>query len=218
MLTPGPHSAGAQPVVRRATIDDLPSLKELWTKAGLPVLEEERHLTEFQTIWDPSGKLAGAAALRVMGKQGWLHSEAFLHPELEDSLRPLLWERLRSVARNHGLAKIWTKEAAPFWHQEAGFVLADEAQSKQKPPALVDAPTGWWLLTLREESQDAIALEREFAMFAESQKASTERVIEQARQLKKVAYVVLGLALAGVIILVVRSMSGDVPWMKLFKH
>jgi len=218
MLTPGSQSGSAQTVVRRATVDDLPSLKALWMKAGLPVLEEERHLTEFQTIWDSSGALAGAAALRVLGKQGWLHSEAFLHPELEDSLRPLLWDRLRSVARNHGLARVWTREEAPFWHQQAGFVLVDEVQQKQKPPGWGDTPTGWWLLTLREESQDAIALEREFAMFAESQKASTDRVIEQARQLKKVAYVVLALALLGAVILVVRSMSGDAPWLKLLKR
>jgi N-acetylglutamate synthase-like GNAT family acetyltransferase len=181
--------------VRRATVDDLPALKVLWGAAGLPVVEEERHLTEFQVLQDGSGNLLGAAGLQVAGKAGRLHSEVFAHPELEDQHRPVLWERLRTVARNHGLSRIWTLEDAPYWHIEAGFAPAPPEQFKKFPVPFGNPHAPWKTLALVDESQELVSLEKEFELFQQQQMQATDQMMQQARQLKLLAYLVLGIAL-----------------------
>lgn len=182
---------------RRANIDDLPALKALWAGAGLDVLEAERHLTEFQLCFDGNQALAACAAMRVAGKSALLHSEAFVHPEAEDLARAALWPRFQALARNHGLAKIWTLEEAPFWHQN-GFTAADEAGMKKFPPQFGDPHARWHCLTLKEENIEVISLEKEFELFQQAQKESTDRMLKQAKFLKQLAILVLGV---GVIVL-----------------
>ena len=177
--------------IRRATVEDLSALKQLWRQAGLSVLEEERHLTEFQVMLSPDGGLIGAAGLHLNGKQGKIHSEAFTKPEHEESFRPHLWERLRSVARNHGLTRLWTLENSPFWHREAGFALAGEDQLKKFPAGFGDRHAPWQTLQIKDESIAAVSLEHEFELFQQAQKESTDQVLRKARQLKVLAYILM---------------------------
>ena len=53
--------------VRRATLDDLPTLLGLWEVNRLPALELERRLTEFQVVSRPDGVVVGAIGLRPCG-------------------------------------------------------------------------------------------------------------------------------------------------------
>lgn len=185
------------PTVRRATIEDLPQLKSLWQAEGLPLRDEERHLTEFQVVLSPTGELLGAAALHMAPgtRHGCLHSEAYLHPEHEDSLRPLLWARLLNVARNHGLARLWTREEAPFWHQN-GFTPADEAALKTLPPAIGDSHQPHWnFLILRDDAALTHSLEKEFELFAQTQRESSAQAIRQAKGLRTAAWIILAIAL-----------------------
>ncbi len=187
--------------VRRATLDDLDGLKTLWEQARLPVLELERHLTEFQVVVTPAGGIIGALGLRVQGKHGLLHSEAFVHPEAEDGYRPRIWQRLMNIARNRGLARLWTLEESPFWHQQ-GFAPPTEDVWKKFPVELGNPRANWATLSLRDESQDAIALEKEFELFQQTQRASTEQLMQSARLFKYLAWVILVIAVvAGVIFL-----------------
>ena len=83
-------------VVRRANVDDLPGLKQLWEHARFQVLDVEKQLTEFQVVTTPAGDLLGAMALQIQDKQGCLHHEAFVRPERADDT---LDESLRSRNR-----------------------------------------------------------------------------------------------------------------------
>jgi N-acetylglutamate synthase-like GNAT family acetyltransferase len=188
-------------VVRRATVDDLGGLKALWERASLQVLELERRLTEFQLIVRDGGEVLGAVALQLAGKQGLLHSEAFAQPEHEDELRPRLWERLQTVARNHGLVRLWTQEQSPFWHQ-AGFIEADLELQKKLPTGFGNAHQRWWTLQLKEETAGALSIEQEFELFQQAQKAGTEQMLAQAHKLKTVAYVI------AVVVLVFTVVAG----------
>jgi N-acetylglutamate synthase-like GNAT family acetyltransferase len=188
-------------VVRRATVDDLDGLKILWERARLQVLDLEKHLTEFQLAVSMEGDLLGVVALRIQGKDGLLHSEAFTQPETEEQYRGALWERIHNLARNHGLVRIWTREEAPFWHQ-TGFTEASAEQLKKFPPGWGDPHTRWLVLTLREDVAVVLSLEQEFEVFQQASRASTEEVIAQARKLKIFANVLAAVVLVLVALLI----------------
>src|SRR5947207_14554276 len=95
--------------VRRATVDDIPKLNTLWRQENLPCQDLEGRFKEFQVIENGSGGIAGAVGLQVSGQEGRLHSEVFEDFGQADTLRRSLWERVRTVAQNHGLVRVWTQ-------------------------------------------------------------------------------------------------------------
>jgi N-acetylglutamate synthase-like GNAT family acetyltransferase len=175
-------------IVRRATFEDLPALQALWSVAQLPALELEKHLTDFQLVTRPDGVVLGAVGMRLATGQGWVHSEAFYTPEHRAPCLPLLWERLRVLARNHRLSRLWTRGRAPFW-AECGFAAATDAQLRKLPEAFGPAPAGtcWLTLPLQEDAPLPTQVEEQFKLFQMSQHESTERLLRQATVLKWIA-------------------------------
>ncbi len=201
-------------IVRRANVDDLPALKLLWERARLQVLDLEKHLTEFQLVATPGCDLIGVLALHVEGKQGRMHSEAFTHPDEADEARPFLWERIQNLARNHGLTRLWTLEASPFWHQ-AGFVEADSHLLEKLPASFGDRRSRWVTLALRDDNAQVLSIEKEFELFQQTQRVNTEQVFARARRLKAIAYlltlVVGTIALAGLVFVLLKSNPKQPP-------
>jgi N-acetylglutamate synthase-like GNAT family acetyltransferase len=179
--------------LRRATVDDLIGLKQLWQRAHLQVLDLEKRLTEFQLIVTDGGDLLGAVGLQIDGKQGRVHSEAFTQLEDQDQHRQQLWERIQSIARNHALVRLWTRESAPFWTQR-GFQEPTEEVLQKLPAVFGEGSKPWLSLQLREENIAVISLEKELELFQASQQASSERLLQQARVLRAVVFVILGIA------------------------
>ncbi len=172
--------------VRRATLDDIGQLTALWNAMNFPAAELAKRPTEFQVTEGADGNLVGLVGLQIAERQGRIHSEAFKDFALADQLRPLLWERIHAVATNHGLLRLWTQEQAPFWNH-CGLVKAD-AEALEKLPANWRGPSSDWLtLKLREDIAAAISLDKEFALFKESEKQRTQRTFQQARILKMIA-------------------------------
>ena len=172
--------------VRRATLDDVGQLTTFWESMQYPVFALAKRVTEFQVAEGADGKLLGAVGLQIAEKQGLVHSEAFGDFALAEQLRPLLWDRLHAVATNHGLLRIWTQEQAPFWNH-CGLVKADE-EALQKLPMLWRGPSsGWLTLKLKDDVEGVLSLDKEFALFMESEKQRTNRVFHQARTLKTIA-------------------------------
>jgi N-acetylglutamate synthase-like GNAT family acetyltransferase len=184
--------------VRRATVDDLSGLKELWTRAHLQVLDLEKRLTDFQLVVSEESDLMAAVALRVEAGQGLLHSEAFAGPEDQDSLRQLLWARVITLARNHGLSQLWTSELAPFWHQVAEFQGAEQDDLKKLPDAFGQTHQRWQTLVLRSDDKRALSLDQEFELFQQYSTSSMNRMMSQAQTVRWVAYGLAGVFLAGV--------------------
>jgi hypothetical protein len=177
--------------VRRATIEDLPQLVELWKAEELPVQDLEKHFNHFQVI-DDGGKLAGAVAMQIVGGDGVLHSEVFAQPEQADSLREKLWERVRMIAGNHGLFRLWTQMDAPFW--KSALHAASDEWAKRAPQVFAKDDAPWLLLTLRDEAAVSVSLDKEFALFREAEREETARLFRQARVLK-IAAAILGVGL-----------------------
>src|SRR5262252_4052134 len=103
--------------VRRATLEDIGKLTELWRSMRFPAEDLSKRVTEFQIAEEAEGKLLGAIGLQIAERQGRIHSEGFNDFALAEQLRPMLWDRLNSLATNHGLLRLWTKEDAPFWNR-----------------------------------------------------------------------------------------------------
>jgi hypothetical protein len=173
--------------MRRATIEDLPRLTPLWQQEKLNAPDLEKRFKEFQVAVSGQDEVLGAIGLKISGGEGYLHSEAFAHPEQGDFLRAKLWERVKTVAQNFGLFRVWTQLDAPFWRQSE----LQSAPPELRVPADFGGGTGKWLFVqLKEEASAQINVDKEFALFLESEKQATEKLFRQAKMLKTIAAVV----------------------------
>ena len=196
--------------VRRATIEDQPGLAALWNAMKYPGQDLEKRLTEFQIAVDADNQVAGAIGMQIQGKHARIHSESFADFSQADSLRDVLWQRLQSVATNHGLVRLWTTEDAPFWSR-CGLNPATP-EELEKLPAPWTSPTARWLtLKLREDIEEVVNLDKEFALFMESERERSRQVMGQAKMLKLVATLLsVGLFFAVIILgfLLLRKKGG----------
>ena len=194
--------------VRRATLEDLSQLTALWKSMHFASDDLAKSITEFQVVETTEGQLLGAVGLQIAERQGRIHSEGFTDFALADHLRPLLWNRINSLATNHGLFRLWTQEQAPFWSR-CGLVKADAEISEKLPTIWRGSATAWLALKLREDLDALISLDKEFAMFRELQKQDTERTIQRVRTLKTilsfVAFLLLGSVLAWAVYVFFRN-------------
>ena len=194
MTTPNPQ-------VRRATIEDLPKLVELWRQENLPAQDLEKRFKEFQVIEGAGGELAAAVGLQVAGLEARLHSEVFAHAEQADALRELLWERAQVVAQNYGLIRLWTQFSTPFWNH-SGFRHPTPEVLAKLPPVFGGEPQPWQFLQLKDEVAAPVSIDKEFALFREMEKERTEKIFRQAKALKLVAFVVVAVVVGLVAFLV----------------
>lgn len=195
--------------VRRATLDDINQLNALWKTMRFPAEELARRVTEFQVVEGPDARVVGAVGLQIAERQGRVHSESFSDFALADEARPLLWDRIQSVATNHGLLRLWTREPAPFWNH-CGLVTADaEALQRLPVPWRTDPPGEWRTLKLKDDLETVLSLDKEFALFMESEKERTNRAFQHAKILKLIATLlalaILALVIAGAFVLLRRN-------------
>lgn len=188
---------------RRATLDDLPALRPLWEAERLDAAALEKRLTEFQVVCDAAGQVVGAVGMQRHLHQGLLHSEVFADFALADTLRPLLWERLRTVGRNYALARMWTRETSQFW-RVLGFDPPEAEQLGKFPAAFGAEEEGAPLLTLklRDDPFADMTAEQEEVLFKQALRADTEKMLRQARTLRRFAY------LASVVFIIVLAICG----------
>jgi N-acetylglutamate synthase-like GNAT family acetyltransferase len=170
--------------IRRATVDDLPALKTLWTTANLPADELENRLTEFQVV-ENEGNFAGAIGVQITRQHARLHSEDYTDFSIADAARELFWERIQTIAANHGVFRVWTQETSPFW-THWGFQPAN-AETLQRLPEEWKTLEGNWL-TLELKNEDAIkaVLGDQFAGFMDAEKEQTAVVASKAKTLRTI--------------------------------
>jgi N-acetylglutamate synthase-like GNAT family acetyltransferase len=204
------NTAGYQ--MRRANSDDLPALVALWRRVDLSPEALETAFTEFQLVLDDEGTIVAAIGLRIDSGNGLLHSECLPDFSLADPLRPLLWERVLQVARNHGLNRIWTQETAPFWkHLE--FVAPDGEQLAKMPESFRQREGAWLVMPLKNED-DLKRLDREFEQFLQEGRQQAEELRSRGRMLYGLA-ILLALALfvfvLSLAVRVLRKNRADLP-------
>jgi N-acetylglutamate synthase-like GNAT family acetyltransferase len=181
--------SSSQLFIRRATTDDRESLKSLWRSMLLPADELEKRLTEFQVAEAADGQLLGAIGIQIVRQHAWLHSESYLDFGHADAARHLFWNRIQTLASNHGVFRLWTQESSPFWSQ-LGFRPANAARLADLPPEWQSAKGEWFVLQLKDEQAIINALDKDFAAFMSMERLKTERTYEQARTLKTIITVI----------------------------
>jgi N-acetylglutamate synthase-like GNAT family acetyltransferase len=183
---------------RRATLEDLPALRSLWDRAKLPTQELEKRFTEFQVVPGDDGNILAAVGLQLLKQNGYIHSEVFSDPSFAVEVRPPLWHRIITVAKNNGLHRLWTLPTAAFY-REQGFLDVDEGLRQKIPVEFGNPGADWISLKLKDEA--VISAEREFEIFAMAQREESARMISQAQSLRLIAYILLFLSLIGVAVL-----------------
>jgi len=175
--------------IRRATTDDREGLKALWRTMLLPADELEKRLTEFQVAETADGQLLGAIGIQIARQHARLHSESYLDFAHADEARQLFWNRIQTLASNHGVFRVWTQESSPFWTQ-LGFRSANAAKLAELPAEWQPAKGEWFMLQLKDEQAITNALDKDFAAFMSMERRNTERTYEQARTLKTIITVI----------------------------
>jgi N-acetylglutamate synthase-like GNAT family acetyltransferase len=199
---------------RRATLDDLPRLKELWAMMRISDADLERQLTDFQVAVDDTGVVIGGLAFQLSHRHARIHSEAFEDFSLAEYARPVLLARIQTLAANHGLVRLWTREQSPFWPR-SGFQPATEDALEKMPSVWDRFSTGW--LTLKLKDEEAVAsLDKEFALFVESEKLQRDQLLQQAKILKTlfltiITLFVLALIAAAVWVFLKQRTGGSLP-------
>lgn len=176
--------------VRRATVDDLPALKAHWEMMRFAAADLEKRLTEFQVVEDAAGNVLGGLALQITNHHGCIHSEAYADFSLADTLRPLLLKRLQSLATNHGLVRLWTQDASPFWTHN-GFQPAD-AETLAKLPEAWDRHAAHWLtLKLRAEvAMQTLADTVDVDLMMKLDRERTQQTLARVKTMNRVALVI----------------------------
>ena len=139
-------------------------------------------ITEFQVAESTDPKVVGAIALQITERQGRLHSEAFTDFALADTLRPLLWDRFQAIAKRFTTACFASglRQQAPFW-SHCGLAKADSEAMDKLPAVWRPLAASWLTLKLKEDVEEVISMDKEFALFMESERKRTERAFQQAQ-------------------------------------
>jgi N-acetylglutamate synthase-like GNAT family acetyltransferase len=170
--------------IRRATAEDLDTLKVIWTSMRLPAEDLGRRLTEFQVV-EADGQVAGAIGFQIVRSAALLHSEGYADYSVADAARSLFWERIQKLAANHGVFRLWTQENSPFWLRW-GFQPADDEALARLPDEWKDSEEKWFTLELKNEAVITAALKNQFAGFMDDEKKKTAQVSAKARTINTV--------------------------------
>jgi N-acetylglutamate synthase-like GNAT family acetyltransferase len=173
---------------RRATLDDLPALRGLWETAMLPMQDLERHLTEFQIAEGLDGRLMGALGFQMVGKDARIYYEAYTHPDTEALVKPQLWNRLKVMAANGGVHRVWTQEKSQYW-DECEFESASADDLERLPAPFKRAGGPWKMLALRDEAAER-RIEEEIGMFQAAHEEDQSRLAWQTKLVKWSAAIV----------------------------
>jgi len=181
--------------IRRATIDDLPSLRAIWASMHLPSDALEKQLKEFQ-VAEVNAHVVGTIGVQFVGNAALLYCEGFSDFSVADAARELFWERIETLAANHGVFRIWTQENSPFWPR-LGFQPAREEILKRLPQQWNTGEGKWLTLQLKDEAAVEAALQNKFVGFMEAEKQQTAGVLEKAKTIK-IAVTVIGFLIFGI--------------------
>lgn len=186
-------------------------LRELWRSEKLPETIMEKRVPEFQVVETAAGEIVGALGLRVEGTQGLVYGESIGDFGLSDVLRPYLWERVSTVAKNRGLARLWMQGGTLFW-KDKGFEPAGELLAKL-PASFAGTEGAWFTLKLKEDLLSGMTPEQEFALFRKGALLESEQALKQARVLRYIAWAMA----AGLAVLIAVAGFYLVRFMKVAK-
>ena len=154
----------------------------------LPSDELGKRLTDFHVVQTADGRLLGAIGIQIVRQHARLHNEAYFDFALADHAREMFWDRIQTLASNHGIFRLWTQETSPFWTR-LGFQPAVAEKSSCLPEEWNQTKNEWLTLQLKNEEVITNALDKNFAAFLSGEKQAAARVRGQAKMLKTIVTV-----------------------------
>lgn len=181
---------------RRAVVQDLGPLQDLWSAAGLPADELGGFLGEFHVVTDAEGRVLHSIGLLVEGDEALLHSEALAPESLHepDACRSTAWRRLRIIAKNQGVRRIWTREDADYW-ATCGFQAVLARDLPDPLPTFVPKEDGWWVYRHPEPAQADLMVQREMALWKTQREQEAENFQRRLVTFRVVAFGLFALAM-----------------------
>ncbi|MDR3456314.1 MAG: hypothetical protein P4N60_02620 [Verrucomicrobiae bacterium] len=173
--------------IRRATVDDLNSLKAIWLSMQLPADQLESRLTEFQVV-ERDGEVLGAVGFQIVRTAGLLHNEGYSDFSVADAARQMFWDRIQTLASNHGVFRLWTQESSPFWLRW-GFQPASQEDHARLPEEWKSSEEKWYTLELKNEAVINAVMEKQFSSFRSSEKQQTDAAMARAKTVTTVVAV-----------------------------
>lgn len=185
--------------VRRATVEDLATLKGIWHSMHLPADALESRLTEFQVV-EREGEVVGAIGLMILRTAALMHSEGYSDFSVADAARQLFWERIQKLAASHGVFRLWTLENSPFWLRW-GFQSADSEALVRLPEEWKRLGEKWYTLELKNEALITAAIKSQAAEHQTAAKRSLEETMARAKMITT-AITVICFAIFGICLVV----------------
>ncbi len=192
--------------IRRATLDDLETLRGLWRESRLPEYDLDKRFTEFQVAVDPHEWILAAVGVRFAGSHGEVHSFAVRRTDQEAELREALWNRVLQLAEKQCTHRLWTRPGGASW-DDRGFSPALPAILKELPAPLGTRSEGWHTLKIRDEPLKLIAADEQLEAFLELERSKTDQMIARWRVVKLLAVGFIGvlfIAAIGTLLYVLR--------------
>ena len=175
--------------IRRATIEDLATLKAIWVSMRLSADALESRLTEFQVV-ERDGEVLGAIGFQISRTAALLHSEGYSDFSVADPARELFWERIQNLCSNHSIFRLWTQENSPFW-LHWGFQPANDAETLERLPAeWRGSEEKWFTLELKNEDAITKALNTQLAGYTAAEKKSAEEITARSKKIMTVITVI----------------------------
>ncbi|MGE3310137.1 MAG: hypothetical protein AB7O66_09225 [Limisphaerales bacterium] len=199
--------------IRRATLDDLDTLRGLWRESRLPEYDLDKRFTEFQVAVDSQDWILAAVGIRFASSHGEIHSFSVRRSDQRAELREALWARILQLAEKQGTHRLWARPGDASW-DDKGFALAAPAVLKELPPPLGGRSEGWHTLKLRDEPLKLIAADEQLEAFLELERSKTDQMIARWRVLKLLAVGFIGvlfIAAIGTLLYVIRRQPSTRP-------
>ena len=107
-----------------------------------------------------------------------------------DAARQLFWERIQTLAANHGVFRIWTQERSPFWKSLGFQPPAAEIFARLPDEWKNEFEGGWLTLQLKTRRPSPPRWKNNSPVSWTPKKSETERIAEKAETFKTIITIV----------------------------
>jgi hypothetical protein len=134
-------------------------------------------------VVENNGQFAGGIGVQIVRQHVRFYAEDYADFAIADAARKLFWERIQTLAANHGVFRVWTQETSPFW-THWGFQPANAETLERLPDEWKSSEGGWLSLELKNEDAIQSALKNQFSGFMDEEKKQTAAVAAKARKIR----------------------------------
>jgi len=183
---------------RRANLDDLDRLIELWERHDFDPIDLEPRLIEFHIAENEEGVIHAAIGIRNQDRQAMLHHECW-SAEMKPQLRRDLAHHAFSVCEMMQLWKIWTLLDDTHW-QEMGFDDVPAEKMDDLPKGFGDWKKPWKAYKLKADIASDANLARQFELLKIENDATNTRIEKTGKFMRLFGYFVVSIIVIAVVL------------------